>query len=118
MASLDLYFRTPIPDMPPEHVTLIDDSSFTKPQYARKDTLAGAGNPTFPTNGNGDSRYRSPTSAGKMAETLRYLTSVPTRPSAARTSTASRGGCGAARPGRADEGLTEPSRRPRRGTTR
>jgi hypothetical protein len=44
MASLDLYFRTPIPDMPPEHVTLIDDSSFTKSIYARKDTLAGSGN--------------------------------------------------------------------------
>jgi hypothetical protein len=44
MASLDLYFREPIADMPPEHVTLIDDSSFTKPAYLRKDTLAGSGN--------------------------------------------------------------------------
>jgi Flavin containing amine oxidoreductase len=44
MASLDLYFREPIPEMPREHVTLIDDSGFTTSADGRKDTLAGSGN--------------------------------------------------------------------------
>jgi zeta-carotene desaturase len=44
MASLDLYFREPIRDVPAEHVTLIDDSSFKRPGGNRKDTLAMSGN--------------------------------------------------------------------------
>ena len=31
MASLDLYFRKPLPGIPPEHVTLIDDSNLKRP---------------------------------------------------------------------------------------
>jgi zeta-carotene desaturase len=31
MASLDLYFKKPLPGLPPEHVTLIDDSNLQRP---------------------------------------------------------------------------------------
>lgn len=44
MASLDLFFREPIPDMPAEHVTLIDDSSFRETGVNRQRTLAAYGN--------------------------------------------------------------------------
>jgi hypothetical protein len=35
MASLDLYFKRPLPGIPAEHVTLIDDTHFGKPGHAR-----------------------------------------------------------------------------------
>jgi len=48
MASLDLYFRKPIEDMPREHVTLIDDRGFgdgkRRDSRNREDTLASFGN--------------------------------------------------------------------------
>lgn len=43
MASLDLYFRRPLADIPSEHVTLIDDSHFTGVTDRRK-SLGGYGN--------------------------------------------------------------------------
>jgi NAD(P)-binding Rossmann-like domain/Flavin containing amine oxidoreductase len=44
MASLDLYFRKPLMDVPAEHVTLIDDGSFKRAGGTRKDRLAMHGN--------------------------------------------------------------------------
>ena len=44
MASLDLYFRRPLADIPSEHVTLIDDSHFTGATTDRRKTLGGYGN--------------------------------------------------------------------------
>jgi hypothetical protein len=44
MASLDLYFPYAIPDIPAEHVTLIDDGRVTEPDPPRKQRLAGFGN--------------------------------------------------------------------------
>lgn len=44
MASLDLYFRRPLEDIPSEHVTLIDDSPFTGATTDRREILGGYGN--------------------------------------------------------------------------
>jgi hypothetical protein len=44
MASLDLYFRRPLADVPSEHVTLIDDSPFTRARTDRREMLGGYGN--------------------------------------------------------------------------
>jgi flavin-dependent amine oxidoreductase len=44
MASLDLCFRHPLPDIPAEHVTLIDDHHFKAPTSDREGLLAGTGN--------------------------------------------------------------------------
>jgi hypothetical protein len=46
MASLDLYFRYPIANIPPEHVTLIDEGRVTTADASppRKDRLASFGN--------------------------------------------------------------------------
>jgi hypothetical protein len=44
MASLDLYFRRPLADIPSEHVTLIDDSPFMGPTTDRRQILGGYGN--------------------------------------------------------------------------
>jgi zeta-carotene desaturase len=44
LASLDVYFRRALPDVPPEHVTLIDDSPFRKEIPDRKAHLATYGN--------------------------------------------------------------------------
>jgi hypothetical protein len=44
MASLDLYFRRPLADIPSEHVTLIDDSPFTGATTDRREMLGGYGN--------------------------------------------------------------------------
>jgi flavin-dependent amine oxidoreductase len=37
MASLDLYFKNPLPGIPPEHVTLIDDAKFDEPYSPAND---------------------------------------------------------------------------------
>lgn len=44
LASLDVYFRPALPDVPPQHVTLIDDSQFRKRRTDRKTDLATYGN--------------------------------------------------------------------------
>jgi hypothetical protein len=43
MASLDLYFKKPLPGIPAEHVTLIDDTYFSDKKRTRWDRLANDG---------------------------------------------------------------------------